>query len=48
VAASLIPSKLGPRPPGDIITIRGKVALDKDFTAGYNYRVIIEDARIVK
>ncbi len=33
---------------GDIVTIRGKVALDKDFTAGYVYPVIVEDARIVK
>ena len=33
---------------GDIITIRGRVALDKDFTAGYAYPVIIEEARIVK
>ena len=33
---------------GDIVTVRGKVALDKDFTAGYAYPVIIEDARVVK
>ena len=29
---------------GDVITVRGKVACDKDFTAGYVYPVIIEDA----
>lgn len=33
---------------GDIVTVRGKLALDKDFTAGYAYPVIIEDARVVK
>jgi hypothetical protein len=33
---------------GDIVTIRGKVALDQDFTAGYAYPVIIEGAKVVK
>jgi hypothetical protein len=33
---------------GDIVTVRGKLALDKDFTAGYAYPVIIEDAKVVK
>ena len=33
---------------GDIVTVRGKLALDKDFTAGYVYPVIIEDAKVVK
>jgi hypothetical protein len=33
---------------GDIVIMRGKVALDKDFTAGYTYPVIVEDARVVK
>lgn len=32
---------------GDVITVEGKVALDKDFGAGYFYKVIVEDA-IVK
>lgn len=31
---------------GDIITIEGKVALDKDFGAGYFYKVIVEDASV--
>jgi hypothetical protein len=31
---------------GDVITIEGKVALDKDFGAGYFYKVIVEDATI--
>ena len=33
---------------GDIVTIRGKVALDQDFSAGYAYPVIIEGAKVVK
>ncbi|MFH0867647.1 MAG: hypothetical protein V1904_15765 [Bacteroidota bacterium] len=33
---------------GDIITVEGKISLDKDYGFGYNYEVIIEDARIVK
>lgn len=31
---------------GDVITIEGKVALDKDFGAGYFYKVIVEDASV--
>lgn len=33
---------------GDVVTIRGKVALDQDFTAGYAYPVMIEGAKVVK
>ena len=33
---------------GDIITVRGKIAIDKDFGAGYAYTVIIEDAKVIK
>ncbi|MEO8360013.1 MAG: OB-fold nucleic acid binding domain-containing protein [Vicinamibacteria bacterium] len=33
---------------GDIVTIRGKIALDQDFTAGYAYPVMIEGAKVVK
>ncbi len=33
---------------GEIVTIRGKVALDQDFTAGYAYPVMIEGAKVVK
>ncbi len=33
---------------GDTITIRGKVAVDKDFGAGYVYPLIVEDAELVK
>jgi hypothetical protein len=31
---------------GDVITVEGKVALDKDFGAGYFYKVIVEDANV--
>lgn len=31
---------------GDIVSIEGTIALDKDFGAGYRYDVIMEDARI--
>jgi hypothetical protein len=31
---------------GDLVLIRGTVATDKDFGAGYKYDVIIEDAQI--
>ena len=33
---------------GDVVTIRGKVVLDQDFTAGYAYPVLIEVAKAVK
>ena len=33
---------------GDVVTIRGKVALDQDFTAGYAYPVMIEGAKVIK
>ena len=32
---------------GDVITVTGTVAIDKDFTAGYAYAVLIEGATIV-
>jgi hypothetical protein len=32
----------------DIVTLKGKVVLDKDFGMGYKYDVIIEDATVVK
>jgi len=31
---------------GDVITVTGTVAVDKDFTAGYAYAVMIEGAKI--
>ncbi len=31
---------------GDLVLIRGKVTLDKDFGAGYSYNLIIEDATV--
>jgi hypothetical protein len=33
---------------GDVITIEGKVALDKDFGYGYFYKVIVEEGKVVK
>jgi hypothetical protein len=32
---------------GDVITVTGPVAVDKDFGAGYRYPVLIEDAAVV-
>ena len=31
---------------GDIVTVTGTVAVDKDFTAGYAYKVMLEKATI--
>ncbi len=31
---------------GDIVTIRGTVATDRDFGSGYNYAVIVENATV--
>jgi hypothetical protein len=33
---------------GDVVTLRGTLAIDKDFTAGYKYPVILESAQLVK
>lgn len=33
---------------GDVVTVTGKVRLDKDFGAGYAYPVIIEEATVAK
>ena len=33
---------------GDVITIYGVIILDKDFGAGYFYKIIMEDARIME
>ena len=30
---------------GEVVTFQGRVALNKDFGAGYNYDVIIEEAK---
>lgn len=34
--------------PGEIVTVEGKVILNKDFGAGYSYPVMIENAKIFK
>ena len=31
---------------GDVVVVRGKVAVDKDFGAGYQYAVLVEDATL--
>jgi len=36
------------KPDAGQVTIRGKVVLDQDFTAGYAYPVMIEGAKAVK
>ena len=33
---------------GDVVTFEGVITLDKDFGAGYFYKVIVEDAVLVK
>ena len=33
---------------GDIVIIEGKVVLNKDFGYGYSYKVLLEDAKIIK
>lgn len=33
---------------GDVVTLQGKVTLDKDFGAGYFYAIIVEEAVLVK
>ena len=33
---------------GDVLTFEGKISLNKDFGYGYSYKVIMEDAKIVK
>ena len=31
---------------GDMVVVKGKMALDKDLGAGYKYDVIVEDAEL--
>lgn len=33
---------------GDVVLVRGTLALDQDFGAGYVYPVILQDAKLVK
>ncbi len=32
--------------PGDVVTVTGKVVVDKDFGSGYAYKVMLEEAKI--
>lgn len=34
--------------PGSIITIEGKIVLDKDFGYGYSYAVLMEEGKLVE
>ena len=31
---------------GEVVTVRGQVALDVDFGAGYRYPVLVQDAKV--
>ncbi len=33
---------------GDVIAFEGKIILNKDFGYGYSYKVLLEDARVIK
>jgi hypothetical protein len=33
---------------GDVVAVRGTLAVDRDFGSGYTYRVLIEDAKITR
>jgi len=32
---------------GEIVKVKGQVAIDKDFGAGYFYKVIVLDAEVI-
>ena len=42
----ILVTSAGPAKVGDIITAKGVVHTDKDFGAGYSYKVLIEDATL--
>jgi hypothetical protein len=44
----ILVTSVNPARPGDVITARGVVRIDKDFGAGYAYKVLIEDATVEK
>ena len=33
---------------GDVVLVKGIVAIDRDFGAGYTYTVVVEDAKVTK
>ena len=35
-----------PATPGDVVTVTGTVVVDRDFGAGYSYKVLLEDAAL--
>ena len=40
------PAGVAPLKHGDVVTVKGTLAADKDFGAGYLYEVIIENAKV--
>jgi hypothetical protein len=42
----LLVTTTGPAKLGDTVLIAGKVALNKDFGAGYKYNLLVEDAKV--
>lgn len=44
----LVVTTLADASEGDIVTVEGVVAADRDFGAGYNYQVLIENAKVEK
>ena len=33
---------------GDVVLVKGIVAVDRDFGSGYTYAVVVEDAKVTK
>ena len=44
----LVVTTMGKAEKGDIVTVEGVLAADKDFGAGYKYAVIVEDVAITR
>jgi DNA-directed RNA polymerase subunit H (RpoH/RPB5) len=42
----ILVTSAGETKPGDIVTVKGTVRTDKDFGAGYAYKVLIEEATL--
>ena len=43
---SLVVTTLDEPKEGEVVTIEGVLAADRDFGAGYKYAVIVEDAKV--
>ncbi len=44
----LLVTTLGQAKTGDVVTVKGVVATNKDFGSGYSYKVLVEDATLQK